>query len=438
MIGILASRPDEASMNIARELIAMETDERIEDPLAERYHLEGAELIVVDELHLDLEDVGALFEGNPRWIAIVSKHAGETGKLLTAHFPGNIGEAEFGGRPRTVPPACPNALQAYLKAIDERAPPSFEVGIECTHHGPTDSSVPLMFVEIGSDVEQWQDREAARAVASAVRAVRNEPASRDGQLVGLGGDHYAPRFERVLRETDWAVGHIAPDWALGQIARDQLRPVLAMLFEASDAEYCLIDGENSGFVELVEDLGARAVSERWLRATSKIGENVLDSLESTLSPLDGGLILGDQRVSHPDEFSIVTLPRGLFTECASIDLEGTIDAVERTTVAYVTTEDSARPSGELAVPTDRPIDELLDELTMILSNKYDTVQRTDDGIVASRRSFDPAAAAAKGVPEGPLFGQLAAGESVTIEGREIDPAEVTEERTVTYGLPPDV
>jgi ribonuclease Z len=38
--------------------------------------------------------------------------------------------------------------------------------------------------------------------------------------------------------------------------------------------------------------------------------------------------------------------------------------------------------------------------------------------------FDPGRAKALGVPEGPLFGRLHRGESVTIEGRTIDPGEV--------------
>lgn len=438
VIGILASRADAASVGIARELVAVATGERPPSVLDDRYQLDGAELVVVDELHIELTGVDARFETTPAWIAVVSRHAGDTGPLLTVHIPGNIDTAEFGGEPRTVPPACPNAMRAYRHAVAEYAPDGYDVGIECTHHGPTDSDLPIMFVEVGSDEAQWSDEAAATAVARALWSVRTEPANRPLQLVGLGGGHYAPRFERVLTETSWAVGHIAPDWGLESLDTDGLRQVIPGLFDATQTTYCLIDGDHPELGELVDLLGYRVVSERWLRATSRLGEPVVDALEAEFETLGDGLTLGDRRVESPGAVEYIELPQSLLADCDAIDPAATREAVAASTVAYTLDAEGARPDGRFAIVDRADLEAIISALMDILSQKYDDVTRTDGEITVRRRTFNPEAATTLGVPEGPLFGRLAAGESVTVDGRQIDPADVTADHTVTYALPPDV
>src|SRR6056297_2604431 len=229
MLAIVVSRADEASVNIGEQLLDIaDWTETVDDGRTDAdgggtvYRTDGAELREFEERHLELDDVAATFE-DPDLLLFASKHAGETGKLLTAHHTGNFGEAEYGGESGRFARAAPAAHRAVVDALAEHAPEAYDVGMECTHHGPTEVGVPSMFVEVGSAEPQWRDPAAARAVARAMLAVREVPAdapAEDGhrrQLVGFGGGHYVPRFERVVRETDWAVGHIGADWCLAAL-----------------------------------------------------------------------------------------------------------------------------------------------------------------------------------------------------------------------------
>jgi D-aminoacyl-tRNA deacylase len=82
--------------------------------------------------------------------------------------------------------------------------------------------------------------------------------------------------------------------------------------------------------------------------------------------------------------------------------------------------------------TDR--EALYDALADLLRSKYDEVDRLDGTIVARETAFDPAKARTLGVPEGPKFGRLAAGDPVEVDGREITPEAVESRKTVEFEL----
>jgi len=97
---------------------------------------------------------------------------GDTGALLTGHFTGNFGPAEFGGESDALAEAAPNALNRLLEAFHEYAPERYDVGMECTHHGPSEVGCPSLFAELGSGDEQWDDPAGADAVARAILELR--------------------------------------------------------------------------------------------------------------------------------------------------------------------------------------------------------------------------------------------------------------------------
>lgn len=451
MLAIVVSRADEASVHIGEQLLDVaDWTETVDDGRPDDdgggtvYRTDGAELRAFEGRHLELEDAAAAFE-EPSLLVFASKHAGETGELLTAHHTGNFGVAEYGGESGRFARAAPNAHRAVVHALVEHAPDSYDVGMECTHHGPTDVGVPSMFVEVGSAQEQWRDLAAARAVAEAIIDLRDVPAdapSEGGsrrQLVGFGGGHYVPKFERVVRETDWAVGHIGADWCLSdldELTSDerQQSAVVERAFAASGAEYALVTGDHPDLLERIETLGYRAVDERFLRETTGVPLEFVDAAEAAVDPVGEGLRFGEPAADPTESWRVLALPEELLAEATGIDADAVRSWFEANTLAFGTEQQGTVVTGPvlLDAATDRGV--VVAALADVLRERYDTVERDGEELRAREQRFDPSLADTLGIPEGPKYGQLSAGESVEVDGREIDPETVHSERIRRFTL----
>ena len=445
MIGVVVSRADEASERIGEHLLVLrDWEERVDSDRPEEdgggtYYRSGPfELRTFGGLHLYLDGVADAF-ANPDLIVFASRHSGETGPLLTGHFTGNFGSAEYGGSDGELAAAAPAALAQIVDALAEHAPEGYETGIECTHHGPSKVGAPSLFVEVGSSPEQWVDNEAAGAVARAILALKSGSERSPGQgrtLVGLGGGHYAPRFERIIRETDWTVGHVGADWGLE--AMDELgddEEVLAQAFEQSGAEHALVVGDDPEIEATVEKLGYNVVDETWVRETVGVPLVLVERLETALCPVDDGLRFGEPASGSAGDFEIVELPDELLAEARGVDRERTRAAVERSMIAFETEEGGTIASGDGAVASRGDRESLIDDLVDVLAGGYETVEREGGEVTVHERAFDPGQARELGVPEGPAFGKLSAGEPVEVDGRTVEPDDVTVSRS--YRIPVD-
>jgi D-aminoacyl-tRNA deacylase len=459
VIGLVVSRADDASVAIGEALRSLVDWEELTDDTRSdadgggTYYRHGDfELRTFDAWHLELADVADAFSAAPEFVAFLSRHAGDTGPLLTAHFTGNFGPAEYGGEPGELARTCPNVQREALSAFDRHAPEGYEVGVECTHHGPTDVGAPSLFVELGSSESEWSDPEGARAVARSVLELSGVDADagpggdapgENRQIVGFGGGHYAPQVERILRETDWRVGHVAADWvrkSMGAPAANAA--VIERAFEQSAATRALVAGDDPDLEAVLDDLGYRVVDETWLQVTSGVPLDLVDALEGALGPIDDGVRLGDpaarasEAAIDPD-FAVVSLPDDLLAAASGIDRDATFDAVAAHALAFETVEGGTKPRGRAAVAEEATVDDLVDALCSVLESKYDAVERSGDDVVATRETFDPAAAAEAGVPEGPAFGRLSAGESVEVADRTVRPEDVrtTEQVTLAAAVP---
>lgn len=443
MIGIVVSRADSASLTIGKHLLDLtDWDEEHDESRPDSsgggtvYRRSDAELRVFDDLHLHLADADrAFYDSNNDLDLLVfaSRHAGETGPLLSVHVTGNFGPAEYGGHDNSLAPAAPNAQATALKALTEHAPEDYEVGMEGTHHGPTEINTPSLFVELGSDEPQWNDPDGARAVAQAILDVCDVDPGSPRTLIGFGGGHYVPRFERVVRETDWTVGHVGVDWALDAMGNpNEHRTLLRETFEKSGAEYALIDGDHPTLERIIDDLGHRVVSETWARETTGVPLELVKRMEHEVRTVDDGLRFGEQAKgmnTAENEFTILDLPSELLSEVNGIDRERILAAVQAQTIAHTTDEGGTRLTDTVVLPRAADRNDLISVFSTILETKYDTVERDESEIIAHKTAFSPALARKLGVPEGPAFGRLANGQRVEIDGTVVSPSDVREQRT---------
>jgi D-aminoacyl-tRNA deacylase len=161
-----------------------------------------------------------------------SRHRAESGKpALLVHSTGNLGdEALFGGTPNQLSVSAPSLVSIALKRLFEernnRGLDEFDVSLEVTHHGPTSMKTPLVFVELGSSEEYWTHQEGAQAVAAAVIDCTVEPLVGDA-VIGFGGTHYASKFNRLVLEKGYKIGHMAPKYAINKITPDVLNQMIS-------------------------------------------------------------------------------------------------------------------------------------------------------------------------------------------------------------------
>jgi len=230
LILLVASKVDKASMNIAKQLIANHNFHEaagrfMGNPmyLKEMPNGEVSKLIFIDQEPVNTQNFP--FPKPFRLLIFLSRHKSESGRpTLSVHTPGNIGEATLGGISRKVSVSSASAMKKALismKKAQEEMNLEYEVSYECTHHGPS-LDAPTMFVELGSSPAQWEDLNAAEAVAQgALAAASNEESY--PTVLGIGGPHYNAKFTRKALSSDVAFGHIIPKYAIEKLDEEMLR-----------------------------------------------------------------------------------------------------------------------------------------------------------------------------------------------------------------------
>jgi D-aminoacyl-tRNA deacylase len=441
MLAIVVSRADSASEHIGDHLLDLvEWTEHEDDRRADAegggtyYRTDDAELRTFDDLHLHLDGAAAAFD-DPELLVFASRHSGETGPLLTAHATGNFGPAEYGGGEGSLARAAPNALWAVRRAFAEHAPDGYDVGIECTHHGPSTVGRPSLFVELGSGEEEWADPAGAEAVARSILELRGVAPTDYRTVVGFGGGHYAPRFDRVLAETDWRVGHVAADWALEAMGDPrEAKAVIGRAFAMSGTEFALVDGDHPGLEAVIDELGFETVSETWLRETTAVPLAFVERVERELSGIDAGLRLGALAEGYDGEFATADLPEELLEEANGIDRDAVTGAVDGRALAYDTVEGGTVVAGPVALADAADRRRIAGALAAVLESKYGTVEVREEEVFAAREAFDPELARAAGVEEGPAFGHLSGGEPVEVGGETVEPDDVRSARERRFPL----
>jgi len=158
----------------------------------------------------------------------VSKHVSSSGRpALTVHATGNLTkEAKFGGNPEEVSYVDPLIIRRTLRALKaevSQAGVQIDITMEATHHGPTNLSMPVCFVEIGSGEKEWADPVLGEIVATAVISAASKVDETRPNAVGFGGTHYSAKHTRICIEGDYAIGHLVSSHSFdGGIAQSMI------------------------------------------------------------------------------------------------------------------------------------------------------------------------------------------------------------------------
>jgi D-aminoacyl-tRNA deacylase len=248
MILLAASNKDVAGLNITRQVLDHYpfkiTGQAFQgNPVySTQVSKNQVTLIVLNEETINAQHLTDKFP-DADLIVFISRHSSTSGKpTLSVHTPGNLGPAELGGLPKQLSISPATAMQNALKALayfKEGMKLDYEVSYECTHHGPS-LNTPTMFVELGSSPEQWQDSNAAEAVAhAAMSAIGKFDASGKTAVLGIGGTHYNQRFTRMALEDAAVFGHMIPKYAIPNVEADMLRQCVEKTLEKVD--YAILD-----------------------------------------------------------------------------------------------------------------------------------------------------------------------------------------------------
>jgi len=227
---IIASSQDPASLNIKNCLLKLSQWDNIDTFYENNVYknIKNKKLIIVtindkkilhDNIDIEVQKKLGL---KPKQAIFISRHTSKTGNpTLTLHPIGNFGKALFGGKDKTLIKTSPIIMTNLLRILKRKASENnlyHDVCFEVTHHGPN-ISIPSLFIEVGSNLEEWKKISPAKVVAESLLEFfdlnnRNLNSTNIPILVGLGGGHYAPRFTDIALERKVAFGHMIPTYQI--------------------------------------------------------------------------------------------------------------------------------------------------------------------------------------------------------------------------------
>jgi len=217
---IITPKPDYAGTNIAEELKKL-----------------GIKSIETEERSIYLENIDKQIEAD--FFIFATTHRGKNEKMLSVHAPGNWKKAELGGKENKVCPTSAFVLKVFFQELIKNCPLGWQTTLECTHHGPYIEK-PCLFIEIGSSEQNWQDKEAGKAVAKTIKESikKLEKEKQSWQAaIGLGGLHYCNNFNKIQANSNYAISHIIPEYQLPiteemikeAINKTEEKPIVAIL-----------------------------------------------------------------------------------------------------------------------------------------------------------------------------------------------------------------
>ncbi|MCL5988366.1 MAG: D-tyrosyl-tRNA(Tyr) deacylase [Candidatus Thermoplasmatota archaeon] len=181
-------------------------------------------------------------------LVFLSRHSSEKKvNSLTVHPVGNFSSADLGGAPGELAESDPWVQSAILRSIKNvYKGDKYNITLEATHHGPRSSS-RIVFAEIGTGPENWNDPEALDALAQGLSSfnVMDYP-----NYVAAGGGHYAPKFTDALFSMKINIGHIISKYRMDEISDSGL---IQAVDKSPDCKGFILDkkGLRSSHLEMI-------------------------------------------------------------------------------------------------------------------------------------------------------------------------------------------
>ena len=203
---VIISKKDQAGINIYEFLKDLENVYLVEE-----------ESIYCDDIDKKIKADNFIF---------ATKHQSVSGKpCLLVHIPGNWDKAELGGRNRTLCRSSGYLKDAFLLLKRLNKDKKYEVSVEAVHHGPF-LEKPVMFIELGSSKEEWDDKDAAKIIANVIKEVLKKSVKRYKTVIVLGGGHYNVVSNKILERTEYDISYICPKHYLEVLDEEMLKQVL--------------------------------------------------------------------------------------------------------------------------------------------------------------------------------------------------------------------
>ncbi len=457
-ITILYSTVDSASQNIKEQILKMREWVPLNvtgynwKELVCVYSSEGFWLVEIDAHHIYQDGIDRKLEAcglKTRLIIVASKHKSKDGnRVLTAHYTGNSGNAEFGGHARELSHPAPSALKSILRSMQNMVKDTgYEVTMESTHHGPTDVSLPMVYAEIGSAEEQWKDPVAGEIAARAILNVKEENLP---IAVGFGGGHYAKRQSKLLLENSITFGHNFPNHQLDNLDLELVRQAI----DKSNADFVYFDrramssAHKEKITSIIKDLGLQLLRESDITDMQGLPWHIYSHMFRLADRFCPGSrlritsafrqMINDTTDVKTEDILIFEMDEGIFSEAASVDKKKVIDLLGMLDVVYLERDNGTLPGimmckrGKEKASADMLIDECIKILKEHYEIKYIPEEMT---LYITEERFNPELARELGVPPGPMFAELKNGNPVTANGRIVEPLMVYTKTTrrITLG-----